>query len=84
MTETDQASYDSVVEVLKAKASAGSEVADPRSLMTTRDVAELLRIDPHTVRRWAQHGTLPCLRFGERVLRFDPEVVTEWIRGHAE
>jgi excisionase family DNA binding protein len=83
MNETDQASNDSVVEVLKAKTNAASAVAEPRSLMTTRDVAELLRIDPYTVRRWAQHGTLPCLRLGERVIRFDPDAVKGWIQRHA-
>jgi len=40
------------------KASQGQD--DP--LFTPREVAEMLRVDPKTVSRWAEQGKLPALR----------------------
>lgn len=40
-------------------------------LMTAVEVAELLRVDPATIRRWASEGQLPAIRLpGKRALRF--------------
>lgn len=33
-------------------------------LLTAQEVAQALRVDPATVRRWANDGTLPSIRVG--------------------
>jgi excisionase family DNA binding protein len=35
--------------------------------LTVADVAELLRLNPQTVRNWIDQGSLPALRIGRRV-----------------
>lgn len=37
----------------------------PAPLMTTAEVAELLNVSPDTVRRYADDGKIPCVRFGK-------------------
>jgi len=69
-----------------------TEVERPRSaavadaslhpLLSDKDVAKLLGIQPDTVRRWAARGDLPCVRLG-RLLRFRAEDVAQWIALHA-
>jgi len=51
-----------------------------RTLMTAQDVAERLKIKPKTVYNMAAAGTIPCVRIGERTVRFDPERLDQWIR----
>ena len=48
--------------------------------MTAQDVAERLKIKPKTVYNMAAAGTIPCVRIGERTVRFDPERLDQWIR----
>src|SRR5215213_4866831 len=40
-----------------------SAIADT-DLLTTSEVAQLLRVRPRTVRRWVSAGTLPAVRLG--------------------
>jgi excisionase family DNA binding protein len=48
-------------------------------LMTTREVADLLRVSPDTVlRRW-RAGELPGFRIASNVLRFDRCDLEEWL-----
>lgn len=47
-------------------------------MMTTQDVANLLRVKPDTVRRWAREGELPVVTLGG-VLRFDPNDVKKFV-----
>jgi excisionase family DNA binding protein len=48
--------------------------------LTTRAVAELLRLSPETVlRRW-RAGELPGYRLGSNVLRFDRRDVDDWLK----
>ena len=35
-------------------------------MLTTMEVAELLRVSEQTVRRWCADGTLPALKLGRR------------------
>jgi len=34
----------------------------PEPLLTVGEVADLFRVDPKTVTRWAKEGRLPCIR----------------------
>jgi excisionase family DNA binding protein len=34
----------------------------PTELMTTKEVAQLFRVDPKTITRWARTGKLKCVR----------------------
>ena len=49
-----------------------------RSLRTVNDVAEILRMNPRSVRRLIADGRLPVVRLGGAV-RIRPEVVEEMI-----
>ena len=49
------------------------------TLMDVNDVAESLRVSPHTVRRWASQKKLRRIKLGTRTL-FDPEAVAEFVR----
>ena len=44
-------------------------------LLNVREVAEHLRISPHTVRKWLYEGKIKAIRLGRRVL-FHPEDVS--------
>ena len=35
-------------------------------LLTVRDVAELLRVSPLTIKRWGKRGKLPAIRINSR------------------
>ncbi len=52
-------------------------------LLTDREVAAVLAVQPDTVRRWAACGALPSVRLGNRLLRFRAEEVERWIEEHA-
>lgn len=47
-------------------------------LWTVPEVADLLALKPSTIRAYAERGTLPCVRIGNR-LRFVPSDISEWI-----
>ncbi|WP_241228456.1 helix-turn-helix transcriptional regulator [Corynebacterium hylobatis] len=40
-------------------------------LMTGRQVADLLKVHPRTVRRWSTDGRLTRIRLGPRSIRYD-------------
>ena len=45
--------------------------AAPQALLTLDEVAELLGVQPITVRRQVEKRLLPCIRVGAKLLRFD-------------
>jgi excisionase family DNA binding protein len=47
-------------------------------IMTTRELAKYLRLHQITICKLSKEGKIPCIRIG-RVLRFDKEVIDEWI-----
>jgi len=55
------------------------------AMMTTEEVARLLRVDPSTIRRWRtgepRHGP-PYIRLSDRVVMYLPEDVFRWIAEH--
>ena len=49
------------------------------TFLTTRDVADMLRVDERTVLRWAQRdASMPAIRLG-RVVRFEREPLLRWL-----
>lgn len=52
-------------------------LADLPDLLTIREVAELLRVSPLTIKRWGKKGKLPAIRINSRGdRRYKKEVVT--------
>ncbi len=41
--------------------------AAEETFLTVAEVAEILRLNPQTVRNWIDQGTLPAIRMGRRV-----------------
>lgn len=41
----------------------------PAAYLTIPEVADLLRVDERTVRRWISAGELPARRYGRRAVR---------------
>jgi excisionase family DNA binding protein len=52
--------------------------------LTTKEVAERLRLRPATVLRWARDGRIPCIRLSGSVVRFSWTAVAEAIQEEAE
>jgi len=48
--------------------------------MTTKEVAEYLKLHEITVCKYAAEGKIPAIRIG-RVWRFDKEAIDRWIAG---
>jgi excisionase family DNA binding protein len=47
-------------------------------IMTTKEIAEYLRLHQITVCKYAAQGEIPAIRVG-RVWRFDKEAIDKWI-----
>jgi len=47
-------------------------------IMTTKELAEYLRLHQITICKFAAEGTIPAVRIG-RVWRFDKEAIDKWI-----
>jgi excisionase family DNA binding protein len=47
-------------------------------LITAREACESLGIRVARLYELVREGTVPCVRLGERQLRFDPEVLAAW------
>ena len=57
------------------------DLLERKTLMTLQEVAEVLRVSVHTVKKLAATGKLPCVKVGRRRL-FRPEDVHRYIVGH--
>lgn len=54
----------------------GNDQENGRAMLTVTQVADALNVHPHSVRRWADSGMLPCYRIGVRGdRRFNPQDV---------
>ncbi len=49
-----------------SKRSTRVSLTDLPDLMTIREVAELLRVSPLTIKRWGKRGKLPAIRINSR------------------
>ncbi len=47
-------------------------------LLVAEEVAEMLRVEPDTVREWARQGQVPHVRIG-RSVRFSEPELRRWI-----
>jgi len=47
-------------------------------IMTTKEIAEYLKLHPITICKFAAEGKIPAIRIG-RVWRFDKEEIDKWI-----
>ncbi len=47
-------------------------------IMTTKEMAEYLKLHEITICKYAGEGRIPAIRIG-RVWRFDKDVIDEWI-----
>ena len=58
----------------------------PPEILTVKEIADTLRLNPQTIRNWISRGTLPALRLGRRVriLRCDFESFIEKSRVEPE
>lgn len=60
-------------------------IHDLPDLMTIREVADLLRVSPLTIKRWGKKGKLPAIRINSRGdRRYKKEVVTRLLGMEAE
>lgn len=53
-----------------------------RTLLSTEDLAELLDVDPSTIRRWRTARPVqgpPFIQISARVTKYRPEDVDEWL-----
>ena len=53
-------------------------------LLTVREVAELLRVSPLTIKRWGKRGKLPAIRINSRVDRRYKKEAVLWLLGIQE
>jgi excisionase family DNA binding protein len=54
------------------------------SLWKVTEAASFLNISPGTLFHWVSQRKLPCIRFGSRCLRFDPEQTKQWAKRHGQ
>lgn len=50
-------------------------------LLTVREVAELLRVSPLTIKRWGKRGKLPAIRINSRGDRRYKKEAVMWLLG---
>lgn len=50
----------------KSKGTTKVSLSDLPDLMTIREVADLLRVSPLTIKRWGKKGKLPAIRINSR------------------
>ncbi len=53
-------------------------------LLTVREVAELLRVSPLTIKRWGKRGKLPAIRINSRGDRRYRKEAVLWLLGMQE
>lgn len=51
-----------------------------RRLVTADELAVLFGVTTETIRHWARDGRIPCLRVGQKTIRFDRDAVLRAIQ----
>lgn len=54
-----------------------------QNLWTVDEVAHFLGVAPKTVRKWQLNGTLPFVKLGGKLVRFQPQEIRNWVSGRA-
>ncbi len=57
------------------------DINDLPDLLTVREVADLLRVSPLTVKRWGKRGKLPAIRINSRGDRRYRKEAVLWMLG---
>ena len=57
---------------------------DLPDLLTVREVSELLRVSPLTIKRWGKRGKLPAIRINSRGDRRYKKEAVLWLLGMEE
>ncbi|HED52826.1 MAG TPA: DNA-binding protein [Phycisphaerales bacterium] len=58
----------------------GHDNGEASQLITTRDLARRLGVSSNTIRKWVRQGRIPCIRVGQKTLRFDAVAVMDSLR----
>lgn len=53
-----------------------------QALWTIDEVAGFLGVAPKTVRKWQHAGTLPFVKLGGKLVRFQPHEIRNWVSEH--
>lgn len=68
----------------KKKSSKSLKLEDLPDLLTVREVAEILRVSPLTIKRWGKRGKLPAIRINSRGDRRYRKEAVLWLLGIQE
>lgn len=60
------------------------KLEDLPDLLTVREVSELLRVSPLTIKRWGKRGKLPAIRINSRGDRRYKKEAVLWLLGMQE
>lgn len=65
----------------KAEDAAKLDIGNLPDLLTVREVADLLRVSPLTIKRWGKRGKLPAIRINSRGDRRYKKEAVLWLLG---
>jgi len=66
---------------MEDKAKKRIRLEDLPDLLTVREVSELLRVSPLTIKRWGKRGKLPAIRINSRGDRRYKKEAVLWLLG---
>jgi len=66
---------------MAAKSKKKIKLEDLPDLLTVREVAEILRVSPLTIKRWGKRGKLPAIRINSRGDRRYKKEAVLWLLG---
>lgn len=66
---------------MEDKAKKKIRLEDLPDLLTVREVSELLRVSPLTIKRWGKRGKLPAIRINSRGDRRYKKEAVLWLLG---
>ena len=81
MTSGDQISNSDDKKTGRASDAARLDIANLPDLLTVREVADLLRVSPLTIKRWGKRGKLPAIRINSRGDRRYKKEAVLWLLG---
>lgn len=58
------------------------QARESERLLTVKEAADVLRVSPHTLLRWVKLDKMEVVRFSRKIIRFDRDELTRWIRLH--